>query len=144
MSVSTGAADGSSVAIVVAVMVALTVDSGGLVPFSSVLAGVTVAFLQLSYKQSKYGAYVFTGDWLSGGADVASYTVLQNTTFSHASAVFVNVRSTYTHPLPHDDALAVSLRKSVPRFVRCCVHVGVARVNNRCLPRFACLHVFRS
>jgi hypothetical protein len=45
-----------------------------------------------SFEQSKYGAYVFSGDWMAPQtADISSYTVVQNSTFAHATATFMNV-----------------------------------------------------
>jgi hypothetical protein len=44
------------------------------------------------YEESKYGAYFFDGGFMSPQTDsILAYTILQNTTSVHASAIFANV-----------------------------------------------------
>jgi hypothetical protein len=51
---------------------------------------------QGNYKDTIYGAYVFTSDFLNVGTtqpnDVLSFTVLHNTTSVHAAPIFLSVR----------------------------------------------------
>lgn len=52
-------------------------------------------FPQSAYAESKYGAFAFDGTVLGDPQpdDVIAYTLLQNTTSYHATAVFANVRA---------------------------------------------------
>ena len=52
-----------------------------------------VLSMQRNFKESKYGAYVLDGQWLAPQpADVLAYTIIQNSTSTHAPAIFANVR----------------------------------------------------
>lgn len=54
---------------------------------------VCVVALQSHYAESKYGAYVFDGTYYTTPqpADILAYTVLENTTTTHGTGIYMNV-----------------------------------------------------